>query len=34
MNGEILYGEFYNKNEGLFCLNEEDSNKKILILII
>ena len=23
-NGEIYYGEFYNNNEGLFCLNEED----------
>ncbi len=26
MNGEIFYGEFYNNNEGLFCLNEEDYN--------
>ena len=26
INGEIFYGEFYNKNEGLFCLNEEDYN--------
>ena len=33
-NGEIYYGDFYNNNEGLFCLNEEDSNQKILILII
>jgi hypothetical protein len=26
INGEIFYGEFYDNNEGLFCLNEEDYN--------
>ena len=34
-NGEIYYDEFYNNNEGLFCLNVEEYyllKSKILII--